>query len=148
MVASLLFDYCWVCSKRFKTSVPPGPANREDHHMIPQNAGGTDGPQVSLCDSHHTVIHKIASRSKAGKQFKEFLNGEDETSIKKLLWLASLIVKSERLVVGDPNKSFNSGISLSLTDIAMLNKLRKIFPKSSRSDLLKFGLRNLYKKYF
>ena len=148
MLGSLLFDYCWVCSKRFKTSVPPGPANREDHHMVPQNAGGTDGPQVSLCDSHHTVIHKIAIRLKSGKQFKDFLNGEDKTSVKKLLWLATLIVKSERLVVNDPNKSFSSGISLSKTDIAMLNRLRKVFPKSSRSDLLKAGLNILYKKYF
>ena len=92
---TLLGDACWVCGIRFKNSVPPGPAMREDHHIFPRNAGGTDGPQASLCDRHHSCLHKIAQRLKARKDFKDLLVGESQLGAKRLLWLASCVVKAE-----------------------------------------------------
>ena len=68
----LVSDACWVCGVRFKTSLPPGPATREDHHIIPRNAGGEDGPEVSLCERHHAIAHKIAYTIQGKKDYAGF----------------------------------------------------------------------------
>lgn len=138
---------CWVCKVRFKNSVPPGPANREDHHIFPRNAGGTDGPEVSLCDSHHSTIHKIAQRLHSKKPFQDLLLGEQPTYHKQLLWLASMIVKAEQFAEDDPNKLLRNGVQLTSTEVAMLQQLQKITGKS-RQELLRQSLYLLYQKYF
>ena len=146
---TLLKDWCWVCGTRFKTSVPPGPANREDHHIVPRNAGGTDGPQVSLCDSHHTVVHKIASRAKTGNNdFISLLAGEPKDQQQKLLWLASVIVRAERQVDQDPNKRFGSSVSLSKQELAMVKRLKSIYPEKTQPEILKLGLYALFRSHF
>ena len=48
---SIIMDSCWVCGSR---------DGLNDHHVVPQAYGGTNGPQVTLCASHHTVIHQVA----------------------------------------------------------------------------------------
>ncbi len=146
---TLLKEWCWVCNKRFKTSVPPGPANREDHHIVPRNAGGTDGPQVSLCDHHHTVVHKIASRAKTGKNvFTDLLLGEPPDQEQKLLWLASVIVRAERFAQNDPNKRFHSGVSLGPQELAMIQRLKAVYPGKTQPELLVLGLYALFRSHF
>lgn len=144
----LVTDACWVCGERFKTSVPPGRANREDHHIFPRNAGGTDGPLVSLCDSHHGTAHKIASRLHTRSSFQEFLIGEDKPRTSKLLWLAAMIVKAEKSVEGDPNKLLRNGVMLNPIETKMMERLQASFPGKSRSDLFRAGLSLLYQKKF
>lgn len=144
---TLVKDWCWVCSVRFKTSRPPGPAHREDHHICPRNAGGSDGPLVSLCDSHHTCLHKIAERLHRGAKFVDLLIGEDTNKAKKLVWLAGMVVKSERASEDDPNKRLGSSVSLSRDEVQMLARLQRATGKT-RNDLLRAGLSLLYKKYF
>jgi hypothetical protein len=143
--SSLLFDYCFVCEVRFKTSKPPGPLNREDHHIFPRNAGGTDGPEVSLCSEHHGTIHKIANRVKAGKPYHDLLVGE--TQHKKLLWLAHCIVKAEKLTEADPNKTYRNGIALSSTELEMIKRLQAVYPGKTRQEILRYALTTLYRKH-
>ena len=143
--SSLLFDYCYICKGRFKTSVPPGVLNREDHHIFPRNAGGTDGPEVSLCSEHHGTIHKIANRLKAKKPYADLLVGESE--IQKLLWLASCIVKAELATADDPNKSYRNGLSLSKQELEIIKRLQKIYPGKSRQDILKQALLYFFRQH-
>lgn len=142
---TLVFDYCWVCSRRFKTSTPPGPANREDHHIFPRNAGGTDGPLVSLCDSDHKTAHDIANRLHAGKQYADCLIGAQALQAKKLLWLATCIVKAERASETDENKLYLNSVKLTKAETMMLQELQKRYAKS-RSEILRIALRTLYEK--
>jgi len=138
---------CWVCGVRFKNSTPPGPANREDHHIWPQNAGGTEGPLVSLCDSHHATLHKIAERLHVNRKFTDLLTGEDKTRAQKLLWLAAQVVKAERAVEGDENKLLRNSVQLTQVETAMVQRLQKTTGKT-RSEVLRAGLHVLYGKYF
>ena len=145
---TLVSDHCWVCNERFKSSTPPGRANREDHHIFPRNAGGDDGPLVSLCDSDHATAHKIASRLHKKRPIADLATGEPPAQLKKLVWLASCIVKAEKSVEGDSNKFLNNGVSMSKTDTAMMVKLQSVYPKKSRSDLFRAGLALLYRSHF
>ena len=104
VIKDLIGPQCWVCERRFNNQFPPGPANEERHHLFPRAFGGTDGPVVSLCDFDHTRVHKIAYAVKAKRDHKTFLLGTTVEQQKKLLWIASLIVKAEALTKGDKNK--------------------------------------------
>lgn len=146
--ATLLLDYCWVCGVRFKTSVPPGPANREDHHIFPRNAGGTDGPEVSLCEMHHSTAHKIAHRLHSKKPIPDLLAGEVPEGQKKLIWLATKIVEAERLSENDPNKLYRNGVQLTPAETEVMKKLQSIYPGKSRSDIFRHALILLYKSHF
>lgn len=50
---SILLPNCWVC---------PSKDGLNDHHVIPQAYGGVNGPQVTLCATHHTFIHTLSLR--------------------------------------------------------------------------------------
>lgn len=145
---SLMFDYCWVCNRRFKTSKPPGPCNREDHHIFPRNAGGTDGPLVSLCDSDHRTLHDIAKRLHKSKPFTDLLAvGYDDSQRKKLTWLATCVVKAERAAANDENKTLLNSVKLTPIETRMMVKLQDHY-KKSRSDLFRAGLKALYQITF
>ena len=96
-----ILPHCWVCNVRFNNQVPPGPAHEERHHIFPQAFGGKDGPQVSLCDGHHTSLHKIATCIQGKKPFVHLLAGEDGERRKKLIWFAAQVVKAEAATVND-----------------------------------------------
>jgi hypothetical protein len=137
---------CWVCAQRFKDSVPPGPAVRNDHHIFPVNAGGADGPLVSLCVTHHNVLHEIAKRIQGKADFKDLLAGEATTHYKKLLWLASCVVKAEAAAEDDPNKHLGVSFKLSVEEVAVLDKLRRHYGNASRKELVMMGLKLLAQK--
>jgi len=138
---------CWVCGVRFKSATPPGPANREDHHICPRNAGGTDGPLVSLCDSHHTGLHKIAQRIQRRAKFDDLLHGEAAESVKKLVWLAGQVVVSEQRGDADPDKRLVGSVSLSQQETEMMKKIQSLTGKS-RNEILRAGLILVFKRYF
>ena len=145
---TLVGDSCWVCGERFKTSYPPGTANREDHHIFPRNAGGDEGPLTAICDSHHATLHKIANRMHSKKDFREFLIGENPISTKKLCWLASCVVKAEQSVEHDPNKQLRNMVMLNKAETEMMKRLQAVYPNQSRSSILKAALVLLYRKHF
>ncbi len=115
---------------------------------MPRNAGGTDGPDVSLCSEHHGTIHKIASRLHRKASHSELLSGENPAWIKKLMWLAVCIVRAEKATEGDPNKQYHNGISLRPEEIEMIKRLQTVFPGKGRSELIRASLFYFYKKNF
>ena len=42
---------CFICDSK---------EGAHEHHVVPQAYGGTNGPRVVLCGTHHTLIHDIA----------------------------------------------------------------------------------------
>ena len=137
---------CWVCGTRFKTALPPGPANEERHHICPRNAGGTDGPLVSLCDTHHGTLHKIAQRLHKSVPYSDLLIGSNEMRTKRLMWLAVQVVKSEKATADDPNKVMKNAFHLSKSELKLLSQLQKVYPNKSRNEIVVLALQTLYQK--
>lgn len=83
---SIILPHCWVCAD--KTGL-------NDHHVIPQAYGGRDGPQVTLCASHHTFIHAVALKPRARREALviEHVEG-DSTKQAKLEQLVEIIAKA------------------------------------------------------
>lgn len=140
---TLMFDYCWVCADRFQNSLPAGSAMREDHHIFPRNAGGDDGPLVSLCSGCHAKAHGIANKLHTQKPYTTLLAGMEKSSCVKLAWLADKIFKAEKAIENDPNKLLRNTVMLNTKETAMLEHLQKMLGKS-RNDLFKAGLQLLY----
>jgi hypothetical protein len=146
---SIYLPHCWVCGVRFTDSRPPGPANREEHHIIPRQAGGSDGPTVSLCDGHHTCLHKIALCLKSKRPYFDLVTGESDDSKKKLYWLATTVFNAFEATKNDPNKQVMTLMSLDRRQQIMIDRLRGVYPRlKSREALINLALESLYKKHF
>jgi len=140
---------CWVCGARFSDVNPPGPANREEHHIIPRQAGGVDGPQVSLCDMHHSKLHKIANRLSSKKPYFDLLYGDFGERQKKLLWLASRAYMAFQATSGDPNKKKMVVLELDQKKQYMLEMLKRVYPQAkSREAIYDLALAQLYQRHF
>jgi hypothetical protein len=148
MFESKILDYCWICSVRFKDSVPAGPALREDHHVIPRAFGGTDGPVVSLCETHHGILHKIAICMKTAKPYFNLLSTESSEHRKKLEWLASRVYNAELATRNDPNKSAVAMFTMDRRHREMIDALKPIYHARSREAILEVALEALYSKHF
>lgn len=140
-------DSCWVCGARFRCATPPGPANLEQHHVVPRNAGGLDGPVVNLCDTHHGVAHKLAQALRRKADTSRLLLGSAESGQKRLLWLAAVILRAEDSVAEDPSKMYGAGLKLNADGLARLAALQKALGKS-RQEVLEIGLNLLYQVTF
>lgn len=146
---TITLGHCWVCGTRFNDVVPPGPAQREEHHVVPQAYGGTDGPTVSLCDGHHTAIHKIAVALRHNKPHHQFLGTYDRTQIAKLEYLAEVIQRAEERTRNDPNKRTSVVLGLDAETRAMLDALGGVYPQCrGRAALIRTAIRNLYLQHF
>ena len=149
MESIALMPYCWVCEQRFVDSIPPGPCLREEHHIIPRKAGGTDGPQVSLCTVHHDKLHKIEKRMSSKKAYFDLLAGEGPEQQKKILWLASRAFNAFQLTKGDPNKQVSVLLTIDRDMQEKFDKLKKVYPQlKSREALVNFAINSLYNKHF
>ena len=145
MIESKILPHCWVCNRRFSNQVPPGPALEERHHLMPQAYGGKEGPQVSLCDHHHSCLHRIAVAIKAKKAFSNFLAHEPLAFQRKLIWMASLVVKSEQATVNDANKATKVMLVLDSQQKRMLDHLKETLGFTSRAEVYHEALRKLYR---
>jgi hypothetical protein len=146
---SINLPHCWVCEQRFVNSVPPGPMLREDHHIIPRKAGGEDGPTVSICDTHHAKLHKIANHLASKKPYFYLLAGETPERQKKILWLASQAYNAFESTKGDPNKQVSVLFLLDARHKEMIDRLKKVYPQfKSREAVLTLALESLYRKHF
>lgn len=149
MIESKRLDYCWVCEQRFTDVNPPGPASREEHHLVPQAYGGADGPTVSLCANHHSALHTIAVHMKSGKPYHEILGGHDNIQQAKLLKLAEIVYNSEQATRNDPNKRVLVTLNLTRQQDVMIQRLKKVYPQAKgRSDVLLLALTALYQRHF
>ncbi len=146
---SVDLPHCWVCQIRFTSSVPPGPAQREDHHVIPQAYGGTDGPTVSICETHHAAVHRIATALKASKPYHQYMGTRNPEHIKKLLWLSQCIVNAELATRDDPNKKAMVSLVLDARTKTMVDELKKVYPQlKSRAAVFKYAVEALHARNF
>lgn len=149
MISHTILDHCWVCSVRFTDARPPGPANREDHHIIPRAAGGSDGPQVSLCENHHGKAHKIALRFSSNKPYFDLTTGEPDSAKLKLLWLASRIDAALKATSKDPNKKTMVILALDRKKQKQIEMLKQVYPQcKSRESIYDLALQALFRKHF
>ncbi len=112
---------CWACSKPFTNSLL-----REDHHIIPSAFGGHDGPQVSLCSDHHSLLHKVAdlllAKSANLDVIRGFLLGLTEGEVSRILYLSTRAAQAERVFKNDPNRGVQLSVTVSNTLLTEVKK--------------------------
>ena len=108
-----------------------------------------DGPTISLCDTHHSKLHRIAMALKASKPFFQILHGEDAERTKKLLYMANAVHNAELSTRNDPNKAASALLSLNARHKTMIDKLKRIYPKAkSREAIVLLALEAMYTRHF
>jgi len=129
--------------------MPPGPMVRHVHHMVPRAYGGVDGPTITLCDSDHNTLHKIAVALKANKSYYTHLQGADSEQRRKLVYLANIVYNAELETRNDPNKSASAMVTLTARHKFMVDKLKKVYPSHrSREAVLLIALEKLFNQHF
>lgn len=146
----MTLPHCWVCGKRFNDlKVNPGPAMREEHHIIPRAYGGADGPTVSLCDLHHTTLHKIAVALKAGKSHYQLTAGHNPEQHGKLMLLATRVYEAEQATRNDPNKKTLLVLSLDGQLTRMVDDLKSVLPGvRGREAVARAAITSLWNRHF
>ena len=137
---SQILDYCWVCGARFTDSNPSGMANKELHHVVPRAFGGLDGPIVSLCDTCHSKVHKLALMNSVDYTI---FNGLDKQAQSKLQYLASVIKNAKQMAGSDVNKLFPISFKITRKESEVLDKLKIRYSLSSRAAVYKLALQKL-----
>lgn len=146
---TIQLPHCWVCGGRFIDSQPPGRMNREEHHVIPRAAGGVDGPTVSLCDRHHTALHRIAECLASTKPYHVYLQGESSEAQRKLMFLSTRAYNAFAATSNDPNKQAIVMLTLDAQRKQMVERLKKVYPKArSREAIFNLALHALYARHF
>jgi hypothetical protein len=146
---TIQLPHCWVCGGRFVDSKPPGPLNREEHHVIPRAAGGVDGPTVSLCDRHHTALHRTAECLQSGKPYHIYLQNDSSEAQRKVMWLAVRAFNAFAITRNDPNKQAMVLMTLDARQKHMVTQLQKVYPKArSREAIFQLALQVLYGRHF
>jgi hypothetical protein len=143
MITSHTFlDFCWVCNVRFSANV-----KEERHHIIPRAYGGVDGPQVSLCDSHHSALHAIALRLYSKKPYFDLLTKTPALDT-KLMYLASVACNARLVTENDPNKRQVFVWSPGGETLQQLKQLKTVYGRISRDKLLALAIANLHTQHF
>ena len=144
--ASIDLEHCWICEERFTEFGGPPGNFKHHHHIIPRSSGGVDGPTVSIDDSHHTAVHRIAERMWSNKPHFEFLT-RSKAANKRLLQLAIHIVEARAATEKDPNKVVMVPFTPSPERLRQLTELKKVYG-GSRQKILDIAVANLHKKHF
>jgi len=143
---SLHLEWCWVCKQKFTEFGGAPNFFKHDHHIVPRAYGGSEGPTYSVCDSHHHALHQLAIRLEKVKPHYDLLTGSNESD-RKLLWLATLIVNSKRLVENDPNKPILITLVAKSSTKKLLKELKSIY-KCSYTSLIEAAIENLHSRHF
>lgn len=143
---SVILPHCFICGVRFVGE--GGTEQRHDHHVYPRAYGGTDGPEVSICDAHHSAVHRIGECLIREKPHHQFLRGEPQPQVQKLMYLADCIRQIYLAVKNDPNKATSTSMVLTAKHQRMIDALKPILKLRSREAVLLRGLEQLYHKHF
>lgn len=147
-VRSIELQYCWVCGPANKFTEFGGEPNffKHEHHIVPRAFGGSDGPTVSICDSHHAATHQIALKLAAKRNYFDLLSHSKEKD-KKLFWLASIICNAQALAKDDPNKPLPITFVAKGSTKIKLRALKKVL-KLTQPQLMELAIHNLYTRHF
>lgn len=118
-------------------------------YVIPKAYGGTDGPLVSLCETHHGKLHKIALCLENGSPHFQLVQTETDAEKQKLYWLATCVYNAKMATKKDPNKTSLVMMRLKGPQVRMIDKLKKVYPQAkSREAVLALALQALYQRAF
>lgn len=124
---------CWICSE-LKSSF-------NDHHIIPRNAGGTNGPQVHICSACHDAIHHASQLKLTSEDYslrndakQRWITLESKT---RSAFLINLIINSESHAKKSENKSIVLTVRLTGKDNKKLEYLSKRMKLSKQETLIK-----------
>lgn len=143
---SVILPHCWVCEVKFFGS--GGTEQRHDHHVFPRAYGGVDGPEVSICDAHHSAVHRIGECLIAKRPHFQFLKGENQARAEKLMFLASRIQQLYEVTKNDPNKATSTSFVLTAREQQMIERLKPVFGVKSREAVFKRALELAFRRHF
>lgn len=143
---SMILPHCWICEVKFTDN--GGTEQRHDHHILPRAYGGTDGPEVSICDGHHSTVHRIGECLMHEKPYHQYLRGEPPLRVQRIMYLASRIHEIYLLTKNDPNKAVTVTMVLSAKHRNMIDQLKPVLGVRSREAAFIQALESLYKRHF
>lgn len=127
ITATLKLDHCWVCHCK------ESDGNKlHSHHVVPRNSGGSGGPTVTLCSSHHNGIHDAAlscySKSGGSEKYRKMntwleMLPEVAQAHERFYYLVDVIIRARHATTEDKNKRATVVTSLSGADNKLLNNL-------------------------
>lgn len=132
-------DRCWVCNNFLLDSGGDPSRIRQEHHVIPQAYGGTDGPTVSLDSAHHNLLHLVATKMIAGNPWEHLLQGMHPTHKERVYYLATRVVVASSYAADDPNKRVSIVISVNKAQNEKLKQLASTMNCSKADMLLKLA---------
>lgn len=142
---TIKLPYCWVCGRYFIET--GGDAQCEHHHVVPKAAGGVDGPTVSICTDHHSLLHNIATAMSSGRSWFKLLQHEQDLDRKrKILYLAETVHNSFKAIENDPNRRVLCTISLDVQHAQMIDFIKKIRGSKSREQVILLAIELLYRQ--
>lgn len=131
---------CYVCSEET--------ALDQDHHVVMQSRGGSDGPTVVLCVNCHTAVHLAARAMIAGKSPDKYLVHLDHDSRSRAMVLIRTIVATESILEDRRNPRPLLSVTLDCPEyLVALNMLQKDRGFSSRDRLVNSLLRKIAESY-
>lgn len=131
---------CYVCDVVVAVS--------QEHHVVPQSRGGTDGPTVVLCPTCHTATHSAARAMIAGKSPDKYLGYLDHDQRSRAMLLVKSIVLVETTLEDTRNPHPMLAVSLDHhCYIVALNMLQADRGFRSRDRLINAILRSIAARY-
>ena len=143
MTMSYVDPSCYVCGRRFIDADPPGTAIRELHHVVPRAFGGLNGPLVSLCDTCHSKVHRIAGLLPNG-DYSKLLAGLSSDQQKRLAYLANVAYNAKHATNDDLNKLLPVSFKITKQEAQIIERLKSILNVKSRSDVYRIAVTRLY----
>lgn len=107
-----------------------------DHHLIPQNAGGTNGPQARICSDCHNAIHHAAELEVTAEEYVKLRDCKKDWSkfgpatMARANFLIQVIMRSEAIAATSANKTTKVGMTLSAVENNKLEYLARRFGMS------------------
>lgn len=140
-------SFCWICQNTLSDSGGEPHYVRNQHHVIPQAYGGVDGPQVSLCSSHHDLLHFIALRLIVGNGYDDLTRGLSAAEFQRIMYLASRIRLASDYSKNDPNKRVIVAFKLTNKLNRQLSEIAK-FKKRSKEDIIRTLIEESHRHLF
>lgn len=123
---------CWVCSVKN--------VSFNAHHIIPRNAGGTNGPQVQICSECHDGLHHAAHLVISADDYSLKPDAKQRwrttESKQRADFLIRLVINSQSLAAKSDNKTTLVTVKLSGEHDRKLTYLSRRLGLSKHDTLL------------
>lgn len=143
LTATIKLDYCWVTGDV---------ASLHEHHIIPRECGGENGPTVTLSSDTHTIVHRVAEayltkpQPEHARYLRHYARDLPPTlnhaeALRKIDALARVIVQSTQLTKADPNRRKGYQFKLTAEDDRLVQELKTVFSVTSKEEAILRAIR-------